>query len=40
MKIFRIEQREYTGHDGFMGFVIVANNSEEVKTLAKKSAAD
>lgn len=40
MKIFTIEQREYTGYDSFMGFVIVANNGDEVKILAKKNAAD
>ena len=40
MKIFTIEQREFKGYDCYNGFVIVANNKDEVKCLAKKSAAD
>lgn len=39
MKIFLIEHDEFN-YDAYLGHVIVANNENEVRELAKKGSAD
>jgi len=40
MKIFTIEQQEYTGYDVYLGHVIIAGEKTEVIKCAQMIAAD